>query len=210
VQRPVDLGELRPQVERGPVGDHRELRLGRSPREVGAARDAEQRVPGPTGRRIKRHELRELARELRPGGERTPGDDRHRALGEPGHHGLEAGAPARNVGHCHEHALAAREEVARDAGEALTATILDDGGGRDGPVLRGLRSGARGGRGSVQRTELVPEGALLAQNAELARLRGAQGAQDHARLHHSLPAVLLQAERDVVGLACRGRERLRG
>ena len=139
--------------------------------------------------------------ELGPRGERRPRDDRHRAAGERRHDGLEAGAAARHVRHRDQHGLAAREEVAGHTGEALAAPVLDDACG-SGTQRRAEPPARRAARSSV------PEGVVLAEHVDLARLGRAERAQDHARLHDPLPAVLLQPEGDVVGSLGRRGERL--
>ena len=82
---------------------------------------------------------------------------------EPGHELLEPRAPPRDVGDRDEHALAAREQVAGHAGEALAAAV--DGLGRRPP-----RPATRVRRLPLQRApQPLPERAVLAEHAQLAR-----------------------------------------
>ena len=136
--------------------------------------------------------------------ERRPGGDRHRPVGEARHHGLEAGAAARHVGHRHQHGLAAREEVAGNSGEALAAAVLDDAGRAARVAVGRQRRVRRAGAPSSSQ-----KGASSPRTTQLARLGRAERAQDHARLHHSVPAVALEPEGDVVGPVGRRGERPR-
>src|SRR5206468_209964 len=101
---------------------------------------------------------------------------------------------------CNEHRLTASEEVAHHPGHSLAPAIADLG--------RRSRTRATGGRITRQLAlDPRPEWLFLAEHAEGAGARAAQGLQDDPWLHRAVPAVALEADGQVTGLAVRGGER---
>ena len=166
-------------------------------------RSRQQRVGDAAGRRIERDEVVEAVRELGRARERAPRDDRHRAVGEAGHHGLEA----RRGGAERRPPPPARARRSRRGRRRRRRSPR-----RGGPRRRrsaGTRRRRGGGARRAARASSSQKGSSSPSTSQLARLRRAERAQDHARLHHSVPAVLLQAQGDVVRLLGRRRERPR-
>ena len=192
-KRAVGVGQGRPQVELGAPHEQRELGLRRAPGQWAVG-------PGAAADRSRRRVAGRARRDGRKRGASAPGRPRSRpgrrppCLRAPARQrsASRPGAPARDVGHRDQHGLAAREQVARDAGEALAAAV--DGPG-PAPLAPGRFAAAFRPRA---RRQPLPERALLAQHAQLAGAGRAHRAQQHARLDHAVPAVALEPQGDVV------------
>src|SRR5215211_2989014 len=139
-QRPVGVGEGRPQLELGAPDGVGEVELGGSPDEVeDRGAEADRR-----GRRVEGDHVAEASREGGAGRERRPrGDGEAAGLGEAAEQALERLAAPSDVGDRDQHGLAAREEVAGHAGDALAAPVDGPAPGSHGLPYPGRPPGAR-------------------------------------------------------------------